>query len=68
MIKYNTIPGFTGSEIERAGMSGGVFPMESTLERAVKQRVAKGLIGLANYIAPSNVVRVEARNMEESYC
>jgi hypothetical protein len=68
MIKHNTIPGFTGSEFERATMASCSFPMETTLERAIKQRVAKGLIRLANYLAPSNVNRLEDCNMRESFC
>lgn len=68
MIKYNPIPGFTGSEFERATMASCTFPMETALERAIKQRAAKYLIRLANYLTSSNVDRLEARSMKESFC
>jgi hypothetical protein len=67
MIKYNPIPGFTGSEFERTTMASCTFPMETTLERAVKQRAAKYLIRLANYLTATNVDHLEACNMRERF-
>ncbi len=63
MTRYNPIPGYTGSEIERATMVSGIFPVETALIRTVKQQVAKGLTRLANYIDPAVVHGFESREM-----
>lgn len=68
MTEFNPVPGFTGSEIERATMASGTFPVETAAERTIKQQLAKGLTRLANYIDPSIVRDFEARSMRERYC
>ncbi len=63
MIKFNTFPGFTGSEIERAAMASGIFPTESRLEAVMKRQVAKILAQLAGYIDPTAIAghQIDAR-------
>lgn len=68
MPKFNPVPGFTGSEIERATMASGIFPAEKAVERTIKRQLAKGLTRLANYIDPSIVRGFEARSVRERYC
>lgn len=65
MSEYKTISGYSGSELERAAMAGCDFPRESTLERVVKQQVARGLIRLANYLAPAASLHVDTHDMRE---
>ena len=55
MTKFETFVGFTGSEMERAAMVSNVFPSESALERVVKQRIARILTRMADYIDPVSV-------------
>jgi len=52
MIKFNTFPGFIGSEIERAAMVSGIYPTESRLEAIVKRRLARGLAAVAGKLDP----------------
>ena len=52
MTQYRPIIGFTGSEIERAALVAGHFPVETALERAVKQKLASGLKKIADYLDP----------------
>ena len=68
MTKFGTIPGFTGSEIERAALSGSIFPTETAVERTIKKQLAKSLNRLANYIDPTIVNRFDTRNLSERYC
>jgi hypothetical protein len=65
MTKYNTNPGFSGSELERATMASCTFPMETVLERSIKRQIAKGLTDLANYIYPSSAAGFEVRKIEQ---
>ena len=68
MTRYKTTPGFTGSEIERAAMSSGIFPSESALERMAKQQIAKGLTRLANYLDPSILNGIKTSNSRNACC
>ena len=68
MTKFNPVPGFTGSELERATMASGTFPVETAVERALKRQLARGLTRLANYIDPSIVGGFKARSVRERYC
>lgn len=68
MTKFYPVPGFAGSEIERATMASGIFPVETAFERTLKRQLAKGLTRLANYIDPSIVRGFEARSVSEHYC
>ncbi|MGI9319510.1 MAG: hypothetical protein ACR2QW_19430 [bacterium] len=68
MTKFNTIPGFTGSEIERATMAGSILPTETAVERIIKQQLARGLTRLANYIDPSIVSGFNTPKVSERYC
>lgn len=68
MTKFGIIPGFTGSEIERAALAGGVFPTETAVERTIKKQLAKSLNRLACYLDPSIVNRFNTRYVSERYC
>ncbi len=65
---FNPVPGFTGSEIERATMASGIFPTETAIERSVKRQLAKGLTRLANYIDPAIARDFGTRSVSERYC
>ena len=68
MNKYRPTLGFTGSEIERATMSGSAFPIESALERVLKKQIAKSLNRLASYLDPSNLKGLDVRKVDNSCC
>ena len=68
MTRYEVIPGYTGSEIERASMTSYTDLQESAVERMIKKQIAKGLAQLASYIAPSDVGVYEVRELKERCC
>ena len=52
MNKFNAIPGFTGSELERAALASHINPVETAFERTIKHKLAAVLRQVASYIDP----------------
>ena len=68
MSNIHTVPGYTGSEIERATLSSQSFPTESALERAIKAKLASYLTRLADTIAPKAVTALPKPLLEKQCC
>ena len=68
MKQLNTQLGFTGSEIERAAMAGGVFPTEWKVEKTIKHHFALGLARIAKSIDPSILRELEIRTAQPRNC
>ena len=50
MKRFETVVGYTGSEVERAALATNIQPVETRLEALVKREVAKVLARVAKSI------------------